>query len=66
MKIYLKNNDENLKNVYINFTIFKTKIRKFFDVFDEKQTTKKNNLIFNIKNIDNKIRNNILKKNEFN
>ena len=40
LKIYLKN-DENSKNVHINFTIFKIKIRNFFNVFDEKQTTKK-------------------------
>ena len=41
MKIYLKNNDENFENVCINFTSFKTKIRKIFDVFNEKQTAKK-------------------------
>ena len=65
MKIYLKN-DENFKNMCINFTTFKTKIRNFFDVFDEKQTAKKNNSIFNAKNIDDKIHNKISKKNEFN
>ena len=41
MKIYLKNNNDNFKNVYINFATFKIKIQKIFDVFDEKQATKK-------------------------
>ena len=41
MKVYLKNNNENFKNVCINFATFKIKIRRIFDVFDEKQTAKK-------------------------
>ena len=40
LKIYLKNHIQNEK-ICINFTIFKNKIRKFFDVFNEKQTIKK-------------------------
>ena len=62
LKIYLKNNNENFKNVCISFAAFKIKIRKIFDVFDEKQAAKKNSSIFNAKNIDDRIYDNVSKK----
>ena len=66
MKVYLNNNNTNFEQMCIKFEIFKQKIRKYFKVFNEEQSAKKNNLIFNTKNINRKIRRTILKTNKLN
>ena len=41
LKAYLKDNDENSKKICTNFEIFKKKIQRIFDVFNEEQTAKR-------------------------
>ena len=50
----------------IKFEIFKKKIRKIFEVFNEKQLAKKSSLIFNTTNVNRRIRRAISKTNKFN